>query len=94
MSSAYAAISNTDGKLSAAEWSDFKSTLKSLSLLQGHVGAWFAEEGEISSMIVCFEVEDHQLKFVRDKLAEMARKYRQRAIALAVADAQMIGPKE
>lgn len=86
-------IGNSDDKLTQNEWAHFvedvRQALRTFALAQH--GEWFsAADSPWQNAVWCAEVRDVVTTDLKNRLAAVARAYRQDSIAWAVADVDLI----
>ena len=90
----YISIGNSDDKITQAEWCSFvedvRQALRNLALAQH--GEWFsASDSPWQNACWCVEVRPIMVADLRNRLATIAKAYRQDSIAWAVAEPDFIG---
>jgi hypothetical protein len=91
----YISIGNSDDKLSQSEWSDFCFDLAQIGRdheARRH-GTWFSvNDSRYQNMCICIELPIERVEHLRIDLQNIAGKYRQDSIAMAIAETELVTP--
>jgi hypothetical protein len=92
----YVSIGNSDGKLSADEWQQYRDLAHELLTEVGVTaavhGAWQSFVPEYVNACWCIEIALEHEDAMKDTLRQLAAKFRQDSIAWAVAETEFLTP--
>jgi hypothetical protein len=98
MSTVYISIGNSDGRLSEAEWQEFRDLthelLTDVGITAAVHGAWQSFVPKYVNACWCVEVPDEHEAAIVDTLRHLAAKFRQDSIAYAVAETTFLEPED